>query len=294
MNESPDALVRFHFDAAPLRGAHVCLDETFARTARDHDYPAPVARLLGELQTATALLASTIKSAGTLTLQVRGSGPLSVAMAESLDGTGLRGIARLRGRIEPGNLAQNDFGALLGDGDLAITLRPPGSEPYQGIVSVDHGRLEWAIEDYFQRSEQLDTRIWLACDPAAGRARGLLLQRLPSQGDAEIRADLDAETWADATRAAAALEPSTLLARPAHALLLGLFGPATVRTFTPVPLTFHCSCSERRSAGALAIMGEEEVRAILREEGEVRVECEFCKAAYVYADADIDRLFDGH
>ncbi len=288
-----DALVRFRFDRSPIRGAHVRLDDTFERTRRDHDYPGPVDRLLGELQTASALLASTIKSAGTLTLQVRGSGALSVAMAECRDGTGLRGIARLRDAGDGGaSLVEDDFGALLGRGDLAITLRPPRSRPYQGIVSVDHGRLEWAIEDYFQRSEQLDTRIWLACDPDRGRARGLLLQRLPVR-DAEVHADFDSDAWARASRHAAVLKPEALLTLACDALLLDLFGPGTLRTFPPLPLAFHCSCSPDRSAGALAIMGEEEVRAILREDGEVRVECEFCRTAYVYAGADIDRLFAG-
>ena len=285
-----DALQRFHFEGQPIRGAHVCLDATLATMTAPHAYPPQVVRLLAELAAASSLLASTIRNEGTLTLQVRGHGAVSVAMAECRDGAGLRGIARIRDEhaAELTDLPAGDFGALLAGGDLAIPLQRPRGEPWQGIVSVDQGRLEWALEEYFRRSEQLETRLWLAGGP--NLARGLLLQRLPLR-DAEMHADFDEDAWVRVTTLAAAVGPGELSRLDCRELLMRLFGGERVRLTDHVPQQFRCTCSRERTAGALRIMGEQEVRQILSEDGEVRVECQFCKRAFTWDGGAVGQLF---
>ena len=281
-----DMLNRFTFDGAPVRGALVTLDSTWSRMLRGHDYPEPVARLLGELVSATALLASTIRNDGTLTLQLRGNGPVSVAMAECRNGEGYRGIARVRD--DQPVAGELDFGALLGNGDLAITLQPPDAEPYQGIVSIDQGRLEWSIEDYLQRSEQLETRLWLGC--ADGRARGMLIQRLPIS-ETEVGEDFDVDAWNRLSHLAATIHPRELLELGPIRLLGRLFHEEQVRIHEAEPQRFFCSCTRERTASALQIMGSEEVESILRDEGEVSVECQFCREEYRWSEHEARALF---
>ena len=115
-----DQIQRFLLDDTNVRGELMTLDAAYAAVLDTQTYPAPVARLLGELLGAAALLTETVKLDGTLSLEVRGNGPLGLLMAESSPGGELRGIARLaEDQSIPGDGA--GFRELLGD---LVVLRP--------------------------------------------------------------------------------------------------------------------------------------------------------------------------
>src|SRR5690625_1776507 len=138
---SGDQLRRFLFDDTAVRGEIVQLDQTCREVFANHDYPEPVARQLGELLAACALLTATIKLDGTLSIEVRGNGPVSLLMAESNPGNHeraqqLRGIAR----FDPKSfnaLAKPTLANLMGDGRIVITLDPRQGKRYQGIVPLE-------------------------------------------------------------------------------------------------------------------------------------------------------------
>ena len=280
-----DGIQRFTFDAMPIRGELVHLDTTWRQVVRFKQYSEPVAKLLGEMLTAAALLASTIKVEGTLTLQTRGNGPVPLAMAEIANRQGLRGIARTRNdRVIDDTLSP--FLSLVGDGHLAITIRPEEGEAYQGVVALAGDSLADSIETYFHDSEQIATRLWLSAD--AGTAAGLLLQRLPRREEEAVAED---EDWQRLTLLASTIDASELRQLTNERLLRRLFVRERVRLHPEEPLEFRCSCSPRRTETALQIMGEPEVRRVLAEEGNVKVICEFCGATYRFDAVDVDLLF---
>lgn len=273
-----DSLQKFVFENAPIRGEIVRLDAAFRAVLARRRYPAPLRALLGEFLAAAALLASTLKFEGRLILQLEGQGPLKLLMAECSSERTLRGLAQWEGRIAPRSL-----GELAGEGRLAITIEPrKGKERYQGIVELGGASVAQAIEHYFNNSEQLDTRLWLATGEE--RAAGMLLQRLPGELP-------DTDMWMRAVKLGETVTESELLDLPVRKLLHRLYHEEDIRLFSGSPVSFRCSCSRARVEGVLRMLGRDEVRSILAEQGSVDVNCEFCGARYRYDAVDAEQLF---
>ncbi|MFA5494489.1 MAG: Hsp33 family molecular chaperone HslO, partial [Porticoccaceae bacterium] len=169
-----DQLHRFIFDNSDVRGEIVSLADSYQNVLDNGNYPTLINELLGELLAAAGLLSATLKFDGVITLQARGDGDLTLLMADCTRHNALRGIARLAEGADP---EVRDLRQLLGNGHLAITIDPADGERYQGIVPLEKETLNACLEDYFNLSEQLPTRLWLFAD--GQRAGGLLLQALP-------------------------------------------------------------------------------------------------------------------
>ncbi len=275
----PDTLHRFLFERLGVRGELVCLDAAYQAVLSRHPYPGPVQRPLGEALACVLLLTATLKFEGKLTLQAQGSGPIRTLVVQGTHEGTVRGLARWHGEVPHGDLARQ-FGA----GHLALTLEPLRGERYQGIVPLEGAGVGAAIEAYFGHSEQLPTRLWLAVDGA--RAVGLMLQRLP--GTVE-----DADGWNRTIMLADTVQDRELLTLPVQHLLRRLFHEEDLRLFEPDPVAFRCGCSRGRIAETLRALGREEIDAIVREQGDVAVTCEFCNRDYRFDAVDATALFSG-
>lgn len=276
---SSDSLQRFLFEHAAIRGELVHLDATWRAALERHDYPPAVRGLLGELMAAAALLSAILKFNGSLTLQIQGSGPVGLAVVEATSERTLRGMAHWTGEPDP-----MPFPALVGEGRFVITIDPrEGGQRYQGIVSLEGDTVSAALEHYLARSEQLDSRIWLAADTQ--HAAGMLLQRLPD------RHDEDTDAWNRATHLGATLTRDELLSLPAPEIIRRLYHEEDVRVFDRENMRFHCGCSRERVANVLRMLGYDEVQSILHERGKIDVDCEFCNHHYTFDRVDSEQLF---
>ena len=283
-----DALTRFVFEHAAVRGAHVALADTTRAVLACHPYPPALARVLAELLAASALLASTLKFTGSLIVQLSGDGPVRLLVVECTDALALRETAQWDAERTAALGPEATLADLAGGprhGRLVLTLDPKGAGTiYQGIVALEAGSVAALIEHYLATSEQLASRLVLAAGD--GRAAGLLVQRLPASGD-----DDDA-TWARAGAALDAVDPAALLAPgAATAQLAAAFPEEDVRVFGAKPAAFGCSCSRQRVENALRIAGAAEIEAILAERADVEVTCEFCNRGYSFAPAEARALF---
>jgi len=287
-----DAITRFVFERAPVRGAWVALDATSRAILDSHPYPPALRRVLAELLAAATLLASTLKLEGSLIVQLQGSGPVKLLVVECNDAMELRATAQWDAQRTADAGADATLAELAGgpaQGRLVITLESRGSGTlYQGIVTLETTSVASLFEHYLATSEQLASRLVLATD--AGRAAGLLLQRLPGSGmTGEPGADA---TWPLADARMAELDPVLLLAPgTAQTLLAQVFPHDDVRMFAPKPVAFRCSCSRERVERALRIAGPAEVESILAERGSVEVTCEFCNRSYVFAPVEARAVF---
>jgi molecular chaperone Hsp33 len=288
MGPPGDALTRFVFEHAAVRGAHVSLAATTAAVLACHPYPPALRRVLGELMAASALLASTLKFQGSLIVQLQGDGPVRLLVVECTDALGLRAMAQW----DPERTAAAGNDATLADlaggpahGRLVLTLDPKGAGTiYQGIVALESGSVAGLIEHYLATSEQLASRLVLAT--GEGTAAGMLVQRLPGASEE------DDATWQRARAAVDAVAPEALLARTiATEVLVRAFPEDDVRVFAPKPTAFACSCSRERVENALRIAGAAEVESILAERGDVEVTCEFCSRRYTLAPAEARAVF---
>ncbi len=274
-----DSLQRFLFEHAPIRGEIVHLDATWQAVLERRRYPPRVRDVLGELMAAAALLTSTLKFDGRLVMQVQGNGPVSLLVVECTSDRQMRAIAHWKGEVPEAPLAQ-----LVGDGRLAVTIDPQdGKERYQAIVSLEGLTVAEAFENYFARSEQLATRLWLASDPQ--QAAGMLLQRLPDD------AQSDEDAWMRAVHLGSTITREELLALPVREIIHRLYHEEDIRLFSRMPVSFRCSCSRGRVEAVLRMLGRDEIHSILEEQGLVRVDCEFCGGHYEFDRIDAEQLF---
>ncbi|MBD3898112.1 Hsp33 family molecular chaperone HslO [Halomonas sp. ML-15] len=279
-----DQIQRFLFDGTNVRGEIVQLERAYQEVLDRHAYPQAVSRQLGELLAAVALLTETVKLDGTLSIEVRGNGPLELLMAESHSGGDMRAIARVaEGQALPADDA--GFRELLGAGRIVITLDPREGKRYQGIVELSADSLGGCLEAYFSQSEQLPTRLWLAAN--GSRTAGLLLQQLPDDANHQ-----DADAWERSVHLAATLQDDELLGLDAETLLFRLYHEEQARVFPPKPLQFGCNCSRERIAQALYSLGAEELRQILDEQQAIDTQCHFCHTRYHFGAAEIEALIE--
>jgi len=279
-----DTSLRCLFEDADIRGETVHLDEAYREILSIHEYAPGVNRLLGEFLAAAVLLSTNLKYEGKLILQVRSEGQIPLLMVECDHKLQVRAIARGAQEATSDNNAQ-----LLTNGQLAITIDPSNGQRYQGIVPLVEDSLAHSLDAYFEQSEQLKSRLWLAAD--GERAAGLLLQQLPPQVTQDDTERL--QQWEHACSLAATVRDEELLQLSAEALLYRLYHEDAVRVFQPAPVTFRCSCSRERTRNALASLNPEEVEELLEELGSITMDCEFCNQQYRFTREDLGDVLQG-
>ncbi|MCH8479272.1 MAG: Hsp33 family molecular chaperone HslO [Wenzhouxiangella sp.] len=282
-----DFLQRIVFEDINARAVYVDLDSVVAEVLARESYPDTVAQLLAQALLVVAAMSSGIKFRGRVSLQLQGGGALKRLVADCTDGGGMRAIARLReGAIAPDDTAS--LWAMLGEsGVLTLTLDPcDGGQRWQGIVPLEGRGLDQAIEAYFRRSEQLETRLRLAA--ADGRARGILIQQMPASST--VLADEDGRNRLEHLLATVAA--SELLETPGRDLLDRLFHAEQRRVFPARALNFYCPCSRERVMALLGNLGAAELAGLFQIQEVVEVRCQFCNQAYNFAQEDMGELIE--
>jgi molecular chaperone Hsp33 len=299
-----DVVQPFQLDPFALRGRLVRLGPTVDRILGQHDYPEPVAALLGEAITLAVLLAGALKYDGVFTLQTKGDGPVRLLVADVKTDGAVRGYAQFDaqrlGEIIPPDKNERSGSpsvpALLGAGYIAFTVdQGDDTERYQGIVEIVGATLAECAQHYFRQSEQLQAGLKLAVaragDAGTWRAGGLMLQRVPPEGGHAPIADDVEDTWRRAMVLMSSATPAELVAPdlPPRRLLWRLFHDDGVRVYDTHPVEAHCRCSRERVAGILRAFPLDELDE-MRKEAVTTVTCEFCNTSYEFAADDLERL----
>lgn len=296
---SKDILQKFIFDNAAVRGELVEISNAWREIQSRHAYPKAVRALLGEMVAAAALLSANLKFNGSIVMQIHGDGLVKLLVVECDANLRLRATAKLSdGADVPDDASVAQLLNQHGRGRFVITLDPqdkvPGQQPYQGVVPLVGEDIATIIENYMLRSEQMDTKLWLAADENV--ARGLLLQKLPRNSAVEGQVkqaseEEDLETWNRAVMLGQTLKQAELLTADVETLLKRLFWEETIRVFDPLHPEFHCTCSREKVANMLRTLGQQEVEAALHDLGELGVNCDFCGKHYGFDAVDCAQLF---
>jgi molecular chaperone Hsp33 len=268
----------FLLEDSGIRGGLVRLTETWQRVIAQHEYSAPIKSLLGEGVAATVLLATGLKAKPSVSLQLQGEGALKLLLIQCSQELRVRGMAK-------GNSTAPVGAELLGEGRLVVNVdtgKPQGF--FQGIVPLESTRLDACLEAYFRQSEQLPTRLILKATEQ--RSAGLLLQVLPGQS-------FDADVFEAAAAAARAITIADLAEVDARELLPKVFAHHVIRLFQPRPVLHDCRCTPERLAGVIRMLGEDEVKTLLADEGRVELTCEFCNRAFRYDEVAVDAIMRG-
>jgi len=312
-----DTVQPFAVAALDLRGRVVRLGPAIDEILARHDYPPPVAKLLGEAIVLTALLGSSLKLSGKFILQTQTDGPVRMLVVDFTTPGRLRAVARYdKDRVAAAIAAgETSPGALMGSGHLAMTIdQGPEMSRYQGLVAMQGGGLEEAAHEYFRRSEQIPTCIRLAVAeefrPGTDgvrhrwRAGGIMLQFLPKSSERMRQADLDPgdapegtaphvvpedDAWVEGRSLVSTVQDLELIdpALSSEQLLYRLFHERGVRVFRSVPVNAQCSCSRSGVAAMLRSFSADD-RDHMIENGVISVTCEFCNSTYVFAPDEVD------
>lgn len=296
---SKDILQKFIFDNAAVRGELVEISNAWREIQSRHDYPTAVKGLLGEMVAAAALLSANLKFNGAIVMQIFGDGPVQLLVVECDAELHLRATAKLAANaVVADDASLADLLNKNGKGRFVITLDPkdkvPGQQPYQGVVPLIGDNVATVIENYMLRSEQMDTKLWLAADD--GVARGLLLQKLPRNSAiegqvAQATEEEDLETWNRALALGGTLKREELLTTDVETLIRRLFWEETIRVFDPAHPEFRCTCSREKVGDMLKMLGREEVESALADLGQLGINCDFCGKHYSFDAVDCAQLF---
>ena len=294
---SDDLIQPFRIDPFALRGRLVRLGPTVDRILSQHDYPDPVAAILGEAVTLAIVLAGALKYDGIFTLQTKSDGPVRLIVADVSTEGAVRGYAQYdRERLPAYRPGSPSVPELIGSGYIAFTVdQGEDTERYQGIVELSGTTLAECAQHYFRQSEQIQAGIKLSVARAghngAWRAGGLMLQRVPPEGGHTVIAD-DVE---DAWRRAIVLMSSATSAElvdpelSPHRLLFRLFHDESVRVFRTHALEARCRCSRERIANILRAFPADDLED-LRKDAVTNVTCEFCNTRYEFTSAELAAL----
>lgn len=281
-----DSLQRFIFESCDIRGEIVTLNTSFIE-ACEHQSLAPGEKAnLGEFLAAVALLGDTLKFDGVLTLQARGDGVIPLLMADITHQKSLRGIIKKQAGAMLDNV-QTSLATLLGNSVLSITIDPEKGERYQGIIPLEGENIAACLTDYFTQSEQLPS--WFLFYSTENFCGGLFLQALPKKVISDHDATKDA--WRTATQFAATLKAEELFSIGHEEILYRLFHELGCKVFPAKKITFGCSCNEDRSSNAIAALGKEDAFNLLKEQGEIEINCEFCGKQFRFDEEKLQGLF---
>jgi molecular chaperone Hsp33 len=283
-----DVVSSFQIEGLPVRGRVVRLGAAVDEVLTRHDYPEPVANLLGEACALAALVGSSLKFEGRLIIQAQGDGPVRYVVVDYDTSGGLRGYCRFdadevakvsEGFVRPGAKT------LLGGGVFIMTLdQGPDMDRYQGVTPIEGETLALCAEQYFDQSEQTPTRVRLAVgqvDKGEGpswRAGGILIQQIA--GDASRGETQEAWTHVRAlfetTGEDELIDPT--LTTPT--LLWRLFHEDGVRLLDEKPLRAFCRCSADRIGAMMESFSAAEKVDMIEPDGKIHVTCEYCSREY--------------
>ena len=275
-----DYVQRFLFEELDIRGRLTCLTGAWQRMLDGRSYPDNVAALLGRTTVLNVLLGANQKDAGRVTLQVQGSGPIRLLVADCTADLRIRGMADFREEAAR-ETAERE---LLGDGRLAVTLEDMNSGRfYQSLVPLEGDNLEQIFAHYLSQSEQLPAYLRLFADGDA--ACGLLLEKLPKADER------DPDGWNRVTQLAATLGLDETRDAQPYDLLTRIFPEELMRVFRLYAVEYHCPYDEDKVKDMLRGLGRGEVESILADHGEVVIRNEMCNHEYRFDAQAVARLF---
>lgn len=287
-----DLRQRFYIEDSPVRGEVVHLEETLQTILAQRDYAPAVQVLLGEMLSATALLASTLKIKGRISLQIQASGSFKWAMAECNHLGEVRALADYEAdpRFNAADSSSTVLSTLISP-VLFINIEPEFGERYQGIMALDKPNLAGCLMQYYDLSAQIPTRIVLAS--SAQRAGGLLIQLLPRNSEEE-QERVDQDLWPRLTMLTETLKIEELTDLESSEILYRLYNEEEVRLPEVEVLKFGCTCSKERCAQALEQIGAEAVRETLEHQNPITMDCQFCNTQYSFSAEEALGLFGEH
>ena len=289
-----DRIVRAISSDGFVQAAAVCSREMTERARQIHKTLPVGTAALGRTLAAASMMGNALKGRGaSVTLQIKGDGPLGTVLAVADPQGNVRGYVTNPGADLPlrsdGKL---DVGGAVGhEGTLTVIKDLQMKEPYVGTIDLMGGEIAEDVAAYFVESEQIPTACGLGVlvdrDQSVRAAGGYLLQQRPGADEDTIVKVEGGILAAGSVSAILDKDPD-----PEH-LLRAVMSDFDIRILESSDVEYRCYCSRERVERALISLGAEELEGILREQGSCQLTCQFCDAVYEFSTGELQALIDG-
>ena len=286
-----DYLVRGMSMDGFVKAVAICSTETVRRGAQIHKTTPNATAAFGRALTAASMMGNMQKvENGSMTLQIKGGGPIGTIVCVSDPQGNVRGYVYEPNvpLVEkyPGKL---DVGATVGtDGTLTVIRDLQMKEPYVGSIELVSGEIGDDVTAYFAQSEQTPTACALGVlvdrDQSVKVAGGYLLQLLPGAPEETIDA---LEKGIQRAGAVTAMLEQGMTPEDILGQVCGELGILFMET---TPISYKCYCDRHRVEGALISLGKKELQQIADEGKTFPVECQFCDTIYEFTPEDLQGL----
>ncbi|HEV8353622.1 MAG TPA: Hsp33 family molecular chaperone HslO [bacterium] len=286
-----DYLVRTISEDGTVRALAAVTTSTVERARRRHGTAPTATAALGRTLTAAGLLGATLRDGQTVMVRVLGDGPLGGVLASSDAAGAVRGyVANPEVYLPPTPAGKLDVGGAVGRGTLHVTvdLGMRARAPYHGSVPLVSGEIGEDLASYLVISHQIPSVVALGVlvspEERVLAAGGLIVQLLPG-ADGAIARRLE-----ERARALPTVTSMISSGRSPEDMVTEALGDLPIRIVERKVVRFRCRCSITRVRGMLAVLGAQELRDILNEQGRVEVHCNFCARRYVLDTDQVEAL----
>ena len=286
-----DQIIRVLAKNAPMKASVITARDMVERARQIHRTLPVATAALGRTLMAASMMGNQLKEDnGSVTLRIKGDGPLGGITAVADSAGNARGyVVNPAVDLPLKGPAKLDVGSAVGrDGSLTVIKDLNLKEPYVGTVPLVSGEIAEDITSYFAESEQIPTACALGVlvdvDQSVLCAGGYLIQLLPGADDAAISA---------IERGIEKVGPVTEALRgglDARGLVEQVLSEFELEELSAEPVEYRCYCSRDRVTRALISMGREELEALIREQGRAELTCQFCDKVYRYSKAELEAL----
>lgn len=286
-----DQIVRVLAKDAPVKAAVITARDMVERARQIHKCLPTATAALGRALMGCALMGNQLKERnGSVTLQIKGGGPLGTVTAVADSAGNARGYVQdpavelpLKGP------AKLDVGTAVGrDGTLTVIKDIGLKEPYVGTVPLVSGEIAEDLTSYFVESEQIPTACALGVlvntDQSVLCAGGYLIQLLPGADDSVID-----RIEAGVARVGAVTD-ALHKGLDAYALLREVLAGFELETVEETPVEYRCYCSRERVSRALISMGRKELSDMIAQQGGAELTCQFCDSVYRFSREELEEL----
>ena len=286
-----DQIIRVLAKNAPVKASVITARDMVERARQIHRTLPVATAALGRTLMAASMMGNQLKEDnGSVTLRIKGDGPLGGITAVADSAGNARGyVVNPAVDLPLKGPAKLDVGSAVGrDGSLTVIKDLNLKEPYVGTVPLVSGEIAEDITSYFAESEQIPTACALGVlvdvDQSVLCAGGYLIQLLPGADDAAISA---------IERGIQKVGPVTEALRgglDARGLVEQVLSEFELEELSAEPVEYRCYCSRDRVTRALISMGREELEALIREQGRAELTCQFCDKVYHYTKEELEGL----
>ena len=286
-----DRIVRAISSDGLVQAAAICSRDLTERARQIHKLLPVGTAALGRTLSAASLMGNALKDGGaSLTLQIKGGGPLGTVLAVSDNEGNVRGyVTNPHVDIPLRKDGKLDVGTAVGhEGTLTVIKDLHMKEPYVGTIDLLGGEIAEDVAGYFVESEQIPTACALGVlvdrDQSVKAAGGYLIQLMPGAAEDTI-AKVEGGIMA-AGAVSAILEKND----DPEAMLRTVMSDFDLKILETCPVEYRCYCSRERVERALISLGRTELEQMLSEQGGCQLTCQFCDAVYEFTAEDIQRL----